>query len=317
MPTKPPLTIRKNALTIMVIFNSCLVIFLCRILFIQLHHGQDLQAKAFEQQTRDREIRPNRGTIYDRNMIPLATTETVASISVIYSQMEDIPAVAATLSTILELDPEATLEKISKRVALVRVAQKVDKEIADQIRNLGLPGVVIDEDIRRVYPFSSLASHTIGFVGRDNQGIIGLEAKYDSYLMGEPGRILTRTDVRGREVRGGRQYREPPTDGQNLVLTIDAVLQAYAEQTIELLVEQKSAQRGVIILMNPQTGAIYALANKPDFDLNAPFTIQDPEMALAWDGMNQEQQSNALNQMWRNFALKDVVIIGLKFWGEI
>ena len=312
-PHKPPLVIRRQALVIMVILFSAFVLYMGRILYIQIVQGEMLQAKAFEQQTRDRLIRPNRGGIFDRNMVALATTETVASISVIYAQMEDVPQVARILSQVLGLDEGATLEKISQRVALVRVAQKVDKEVADRLRQMDIPGVVVDEDIRRVYPFGSLASHIIGFVGRDNQGIIGLEARYDSYLMGEAGRILTQTNVRGQELPDGRQFRVPPVDGMDLVITIDAVLQAYAEQTIELLVAQKNAKRGVIILMNPNNGQIYAMANKPDFDLNAPFTIQDPALAATWDTLSNEAQSNALNQMWRNFAINDTYEPGSTF----
>jgi len=310
---KTPLGIRKKAFTVLVAFQCILLIFAIRVLYIQLIHGDNLQALAFEQQTRDRLIRPNRGSIYDRNMISFATTETVASISVIYAQMRDIPATARVLAQTLDLDEAEVLEKISKRVALTRVAQKVDKEIADKLRMLDVPGVVIDEDIRRVYPFGSLGSHIIGFVGRDNQGIIGLEAKYDTYLMGQPGRILTETDVTGREIADGRQLREPPIDGYDLVLTIDAVLQAYAEQTIELLVQQKNAKRGVIILMNPMNGQIYALANKPDFDLNDPFTIQDPELDAIWESLTQDERGNALNQMWRNFAINDTYEPGSTF----
>jgi len=310
---KTPLLIRKQAFVILIVFQCALLIFIGRVLFIQLYHGEFLQAEAFEQQTRDRLIRPNRGGIMDRNMIELATTETVASVSVIFAQLIDIPETARILAEMLDLDEAATVEKISQRVALVRVAQKVDKEIADKLRLMDMPGVIIDEDIRRVYPFGSLGSHIIGFVGRDNQGIIGLEAKYDTYLMGEPGKILTQTDVRGRLLSGGRQYRVPPVDGYALVLTIDAVLQAYAEQTIELLVQQKDAKRGVIILMNPMNGQIYALANKPDFDLNDPFTIQDPELVLVWDSMSAEERSNELNQMWRNFAINDTYEPGSTF----
>jgi len=310
---KTPLTIRKKAYLVMLIFYGMFIIFLGRVLFIQIYHGEDLQARAFEQQTRDRVIRPNRGSIYDRNMISLATTETVASISVIYAQMHDIPETARILAEVLELDEAEVLEKISKRVALTRVAQKVDKSVADKLRLMSIPGVVIDEDIRRVYPFGSLGSHIIGFVGRDNQGIIGLEARYDTYLMGQPGRILTQTDVRGRELPDGQEFREAPVDGYDLVLTIDAVLQAYAEQTIELLVYQKNAKRGVIILMNPMNGQIYALANKPDFDLNEPFTIQDPQLAAVWSTLTQEDQTNALNQMWRNFAINDTYEPGSTF----
>ena len=310
---KTPIGIRKKVLVIMFMFFGIFVLYMGRILYIQVVRGEYLQELAFEQQTRDRLIRPTRGSIYDRNMIELAATETVASVSVIYAQMHDVPEVARILAQVLSLDEAATLEKISQRVALVRVAQKIDKEIADKLRQMNIPGVVVDEDIRRVYPFGSLASHMIGFVGRDNQGIIGLEAKYDSYLMGEAGRILTQTDVGGRQLPDGRQYRIPPVDGYDLVLTIDAVLQAYAEQTIELLVQQKNATRGVIILMNPMNGQIYALANKPDFDLNDPFTIQDPALSSVWDTLSSEEQSNALNQMWRNFAINDTYEPGSTF----
>ncbi|MCL2840082.1 MAG: penicillin-binding transpeptidase domain-containing protein [Defluviitaleaceae bacterium] len=310
---KTPLNIRKRAFYTMILIQVILALLAGRVLFLQVAQGEDLQAKAFEQQTRDRLIRPNRGSIYDRNMVGLATTEGVATISVIYAQIRDLPRTAAMLAQELELDEAELLEKISRRVALVRVADQVDMDVADRIRERDFPGVVVDEDIRRIYPFGSLASQVIGFVGSDNQGIIGLESRYDSYLMGSPGRILTETDVAGRLLDGARQYRVPPVDGYNLVLTIDAILQSYAEQAIEMLVDQKDAQRGVIILMNPNTGAIYALANKPDFDLNDPFTIQDPELAAIWNTFNQEQQMNELNRMWRNFAINDTYEPGSTF----
>ena len=312
-PKKPSLIIRKKAFYIMFAFHAILILLLGKVFYIQAFMGEELQAKAFEQQTRDRIIRPNRGSIYDRNMVGLAVTETVASVSVMYAQIKDLPATAHALANVLELDEAETLEKISQRVALVRVAQKVEKDVADQLRQMNLPGVVVDEDIRRIYPFGTLASQVIGFVGRDNQGIIGLEAKYDTYLMGQPGRILTETDVAGRQLQWGRQYRIPPSDGYHLVLSIDAILQAYAEQAIELLVTQKNAKRGVIILMNPINGQIYALANKPDFDLNDPFTIQNPEIYAVWDSLTQEERTAELNQMWRNFAIHDTYEPGSTF----
>ncbi|MCL1842472.1 MAG: penicillin-binding transpeptidase domain-containing protein, partial [Defluviitaleaceae bacterium] len=307
------LNIRKRAFYAMIGIQVALALLIVRIFYIQTFPGEGLQTLAFEQQTRDRLIRPNRGSIFDRNMIGLAVTETVSGISVIYAQMQNIPEVARVLARELELDEAEVLEKISRRVALVRVAQQVDTEIADRIRAMNLPGVVIDEDIRRIYPFGTLGSQVIGFVGRDNQGIIGLEAKYDSHLAGSPGRILTETDGGGRLLDGSRQYRIPPVDGYDLVLTIDAVLQSYAEQAIAMLVEQKNAKRGVIILMNPMNGQIYALANKPDFDLNDPFTIQNEELAAIWDSFTQEQQMNELNRMWRNFAINDTYEPGSTF----
>jgi len=311
---KPSLSIRRKALYTMFVLQAVIFVLIGRVFYIQAVRGEELQALAFEQQTRDRLLTPNRGSIYDRNMVGLAVTETVASISVIYAQARgDLPGTARALARELDMDEAELLTKISRRVALVRVAQKVDMEVAERIRRMNLPGVVIDEDIRRVYPFGFLASHVIGFVGRDNQGIIGLEAKYDQYLAGQPGRILTETDVGGRETPHGRQYRIPPTDGYDLVLTIDAVLQTYAEQTIELLVREKNALRGVIILMNPQNGQIYALANKPGFDLNEPFTIQSPDLQPIWETLTQEEQMNALNQMWRNFAINDTYEPGSTF----
>jgi stage V sporulation protein D (sporulation-specific penicillin-binding protein) len=297
----------------MLAIQAMFALFVARVFYIQTFRGADLQAMAFEQQTRDRLIRPNRGSIYDRNMVGLALTETVAGVSVIYAQMKDVQETARILARELELDETEVFEKISRRVALVRVAQQVDVEVAERIRAMEMPGVVIDEDIRRVYPFGSLASQVIGFVGRDNQGIIGLEARYCSYLRGTPGRILTETDVAGRQLDGSRQYRVPPVDGLDLVLTLDAVLQSYAEQAIQMLVEQKDAARGVIILMNPMNGQIYALANKPDFDLNEPFEINCPDMALIWDTFTQEQQMNELNRMWRNFAINDTYEPGSTF----
>ena len=310
---KIPLRMRKKIFYVMLLMQCTLLVLLGRVFFIQAFRADEWQTLAFEQQTRDRLIAPNRGSIYDRNMVGLAVTETVASVSTIYAQVRDLPGTARILAQELQLDENEVLEKISRRVALVRVATQVDKATADRLREMSLPGVVIDEDIRRIYPFGSMASQVIGFVGRDNQGIIGLEAKYDSFLRGMPGRILTETDVVGRVLESGRTYRVPPTDGYSLVLTIDAMLQAYAEQTIELLVHEKNALRGLIILMNPQNGQIYALANKPDFDLNDPFTIQDPTLAAQWDTFTNEERMTHLNHMWRNFAISDTYEPGSTF----
>ena len=310
---KPSIILKRKIVIVMVALQFMFILLAGRVLYIQAIEGEYLQARAYEQQTRDRLITPQRGAILDRNMVGLAVTETVASVSVVRAQVRDPEGVAKALSEKLEMDYEEVLEKVTKRVALMRIKQKVDLEVAEAIRALNLPGVMVDEDILRVYPFSSLAAQIIGFVGRDNQGIIGLEAKYEAYLKGSPGRILTETDVAGREVRGGRQYRVPPTAGHSLVTTLDVVLQQYAEQTIAKIVEEKQALRGVIILMNPQTGEIYALANKPDFDLNAPFTIQNPALEAVWDTLTDQQRMNALNQMWRNFAINDTYEPGSTF----
>ena len=304
---------KKKLLVIMAVLITLIVILSFRVFYIQYYDGEFLQAKALEQQTRDRLISPNRGAILDRNMVKLAQTETVASVSVIHNQIKNKEQVAEILSAKLDMDYTFVLEKVGKRVALERIKTKVPKEIADEIQRLHLPGVVVDEDIRRIYPFSTLASQVIGFVGRDNQGIIGLEAKYDSHLEGKEGKILTETDVRGREIRNGIEQRVEPQAGYNLVTSIDVILQQYAEQTLKKIVEVKDARRGSIILMNPQNGEIYAMANKPDFDLNEPFKINSPELELAWNHLTEEERNNALNQMWRNFSINDTYEPGSTF----
>ncbi len=254
---KPSLSIKRRALAIMTALIVILSLFTVRVFYIQFAEGETLQEKAFNQQTRDRLITPDRGSIYDRNMVGLAVTETVYSVSVIHAQVKDAPRVSQILSERLEMPYDEVREKVTKRVALMRIKTKVDKTVADEIRNMGIPGIVVDEDVKRVYPYSTLASSVIGFVGRDNQGIIGLEAKYDKYLKGESGKILTETDVAGRELESGRQYRVAPTEGYDLVLSLDSVLQSYAEQTIEKIVAEKGAKRGVIILMDPKNGEIF------------------------------------------------------------
>jgi len=305
LETKRKLLIIFAALVFVMIF----LIF--RILYIQIVDGEMLQARAFEQHTRDRLIRPDRGNIYDRNMVGLAMTQTVAAISVIRAQVEEPKLVARTLSEILEIDFDEVMEKVTRRVALERISYHVDLETADYIRELSLAGVVIDEDIKRVYPFYSLAAQVIGFVGADNQGIIGLESKYDSFLAGGQGKILTETDARGREFVDSQIIRIEPTPGDNLVTTLDYVVQQYAQQIIAQAVYAKDAIRGAIIVLNPQTGEILAMANEPTFDLNQPFTINNPELYNEWQNLDQQTQLYHLNQMWRNFTINDCVIIGL------
>ena len=310
---KPSIREKKKLLFLLVAFEVILALLVVRIFYIQGINGPFLRAMAKEQQTRDRLIAPDRGAILDRNLVGIAKTETVASISVIHNQLKDKAETAAALSQILEMDHTEVWERVNKRVALERIKTKVPKETADAIRALGLPGVVVDEDIKRVYPYSNLAAQVIGFVGRDNQGVVGLEAKYDHILKGESGKILTETDVRGREIRGGQEFRVEPRPGHNLVTSLDVVLQQYAEQTIGKALEATGAKRGAIILMNPQNGEIYAMANKPDFDLNDPFTINSPALAAEWETLTGAQRSDALNQMWRNFSINDTYEPGSTF----
>ena len=310
---KPTIIIKKKLMAMLLIIVSALLVLLGRVFYIQYFKADFLQAKAYEQQTRDRLIKPNRGGIFDRNMVGIAVSETVSSISVIHNQIKNPEQVATILSEKLMLDYDYVMEKIQKKLALERIKTKVDKSLADEIAALNLAGVVIDEDIRRVYPYSTLASQVIGFVGKDNQGIIGLESKYEEYLKGESGKILTETDVLGREIRTSQKERIAPIDGYNLVTSIDVTVQQYAEQTLEKALTYKEAKKGAIIVMNPQNGEIYAMANKPDFDLNNPFTINDQELAVMWSTFSAEEQSTYLNHMWRNFSINDTYEPGSTF----
>lgn len=284
-----------------------------RIGYLQIIQGDELKAKAWDQQTRDRLIAPTRGTIYDRNGVPLAQNASVATVSVIHNQIQNKEEVITALSSTLGLEPEDVRKKVDRIVALERIQSRVDKEIADELRRKNIPGIIIDEDSKRYYPNRNLASHILGFVGKDNQGIIGLEVKYDEYLKGIPGKILTEADAKGRDIPGGLQQRIEPMAGNHLVTTLDIVVQQYAEQALEKVLRAKEAKKGSIIILNPQTGAILAMANKPDFDLNEPFTIQDPLLQSQWSQLSQEDKTKALNQMWRNFSINDTYEPGSTF----
>lgn len=313
MKNKVPLWARRRAVIVCGVIELILVLLLVRLFYIQMFMAPRLQKAAYEQQTRDRLISPERGDILDRNGVAIATTKTVAAISVIHAQVEEPEKVAQILSEKLDLDYKETLEKINKRVALMRIKTKVDKKLAEEIASLKLKGVKVDEDILRVYPYNTLAAQVIGFVGKDNQGIIGLESKYEEYLKGEKGKIMTQTDGRGRELKNSEQNRVPPVAGYDLVTSIDINLQQYAEQTIEKVVRGKNAKRGSIIMMNPQNGEMLAMASYPSFNLNEPYKINNAELEAVWDTMSQKEKNDALNQMWRNFNINDTYEPGSTF----
>ncbi|MDR1209183.1 MAG: PASTA domain-containing protein [Clostridiales bacterium] len=307
------ISVKRRLLVFLVAIELAITVLLGRIFYIQAFEAEALQLKAYEQQTRDRLVTPKRGSILDRNGVGLAVTETSASVSVIRAQVREPERVARELSQILDLDYGETLKKVTRRVALERVQTKVDLETARKIRGLNLAGVIVDDDVSRTYPFDSLAAQVIGFVGRDNQGIIGLESKYDKYLRGEEGKILTETDGAGRLLPDSYITRQNPVPGLNLVTTLDSVVQSYAEQTLKKVVEAKGAKRGLIILMNPQNGEIYALANEPTFSLNDPFTINSEELAALWGTFSDDERMDYLNQMWRNFGINDTYEPGSTF----
>lgn len=309
---RPPIGVKKKLLVFLLGAMLGFAVLLGRIIYIELFRAEQWQELAYEQQTRDRLIMPKRGSILDRNGEGIALTETVNAVSVIPVQVQDPEKTAAYLAEKLELDYDIVFKKIQEKVALVRIKTKVDSELAAEIRKDEVPGVMVDEDVKRSYPYSEMAAHVIGFVGKDNQGILGIEAKYDELLEGKQGKILTLTDSRGNEV-DSKQDRIPPEDGKNLVTTIDVVLQQYAEQTIAKAVETKNADHGLIIVLNPQDGEIYAMANYPSFDLNDPFTINDETLAQTWSSLSQEEKNNSLNAMWRNTAINDTYEPGSTF----
>ncbi len=313
MHNQVSLKLKRRIFMLMIIFIAATVAMGGRLAYIQLVEGEKLQSLAKEQQTRDRTIAPTRGNIYDRNFNILAKSASVATIGVVHAQVTDPERVAKVLSEHLNLDYEETYKKVTKSVAFMRIATKVDKSIADEVRALNLPGVKVDEDSKRYYPFNSLASQTLGFVGKDNQGIVGLEVKYDSYLKGTPGKILMETNGKGQRREEEVEVRKDPINGNHLVTTLDLTLQQYAEQAIEKAVEMKGARRGAIIMMDPQNGEIYALATKPDFNLNEPFTINDEALASSWELYSAQEKQNYLNQMWRNFTINDTYEPGSTF----
>ena len=307
------LRLKKRILLIMTFFTVGLLLMGIRLCYVQFAEGGKLQALAKEQQTRDRAIPATRGNIYDRNLNVLAKSASVATIGVVHAQITDPEGVAKALSEYLGKDYETIYKKVTKVVAFERIATKVDKETADKIRSLNLDGVKVDEDSKRYYPYNNLASQTIGFVGKDNQGIIGIEVKYDSYLQGVPGKILMETNGRGERRMEEAEVRIEPVNGNHLVTTLDLTLQEYAEQAISKAVAMKQARRGAIIMLNPQNGEIYALATVPNFNLNDPFTINDASKEAEWDLLTSNEQQNALNQMWRNFTINDTYEPGSTF----
>lgn len=305
--------VQKRILMFMTGFLIAALLLITRVAYIKLIDGHWLTDGAKTLHTRDRLISPIRGSICDRNQIELAQSASVATIGVVNAQVQDVEQVSKVLSDKLELDYDWVYEKVNHEVALERIQSKVSKEVADEIRAMNLPGVKVDEDTKRYYPYNNLLSHVIGFVGKDNQGIIGLEVKYDDYLKGSQGKLLMETDGHGKRRDQLAEIRINPVPGHHLVTTLDINIQEYVEQALEKIIEVKQAQRGAIILMNPQNGAIYAMANKPDFDLNKPFTINDETLLGSWQQFSAKEQNDLLNQMWRNFSINDTYEPGSTF----
>ena len=268
------------------------------------------QQKAEDLHERERDIKAARGEIIDRNGTVLATNRTVCTISVIHSQIENPEKVIEKLSEFLEMDADQVRKKVEKISSIERIRSNVDKRTGDKIRNLCLAGVKVDEDFKRYYPYNELASKVLGFTGGDNQGIVGLEVKYEKYLKGINGKILTTTDARGIELDGVAEDRLEPEAGNTLRISLDYTMQKYALQMAEKVRTEKQADKVGIILMNPQNGEIYAMVNVPEFDLNQPFMLNNEETG---ENLTDEQRQDALNQMWRNGCINDTYEPGSTF----
>ncbi len=265
--------------------------------------------KAEDLHERERDIKAARGKIIDAKGVALAVNKTVCTISVIHNQIEDPEAVISALTKELELSEEKVRARVEKISSIERIKSNVDKATGERIRAYGLSGIKVDEDYKRYYPYDTLASKVLGFTGGDNQGIVGLEVKYDEYLQGTNGKILTLTDARGVEIENAGESRLDPVDGNDLHVSLDYNIQMYAEQAAKKALEQKQADSVSIIVINPSNGELMAMVNVPEFNLNDPFTL-NYELSRA---VPEEEKQNLLNGMWRNQCINDTYEPGSTF----
>lgn len=301
-----------NKKKVLVVFVGAMILILGlmgRLAYLMIWKADYYQKKAEALHEREREIKAARGEIIDCNGKILATNRTVCTISVIHSQVKDPETVIKKLAAALDMDEETVRKRVEKVSSMERIKTNVDKETGDAIRNMELDGVKVDEDFKRYYPYNELASRVLGFTGGDNQGIIGLEVKYEEYLKGINGTILTTTDARGVELEGVAEDRVEPVAGNTLQISMDANIQMYAQQMAEKVMEEKQADKVAIILMNPQNGEILAMVNVPEFNLNTPFELSTQEE----QNMSEEEKQEALNQMWRNGCINDTYEPGSTF----
>lgn len=280
-----------------------------RLIYLMIVQHDYYSEKAIDLQQRERQIKAARGEIIDRNGVVLATNEAVCTISVIHNQITDEEKVIAVLCQELELSEEYVREKVEKVTSIEKIKSNVSKEVGMRIMSYELDGVKVDEDYKRVYPYNELASKVLGFTGSDNQGIIGLESKYDQYLQGEDGTILTFTDARGREVEDLEESRIEPVSGDTLQISIDYNIQAYCMQAAEKAYLQKEADSVSIIVMNPQNGELLAMVNYPEFNPNDPFTLIEQYSEY----VGTEEENDYLNEMWRNQCVSDTYEPGSTF----
>lgn len=294
---------RKKIMVFMIVVVAIVLFLIGRLVYLMIFCSEYYGRKAEDLHERERDIKAARGEIIDRNGVVLAENKTVCTISVIHSQVKEPELVILMLAKELEMDEAEVRKRVGKVSSIERIKTNVDKKTGDAIRAYGYAGVKIDEDYKRYYPYDTLASKVLGFTGGDNQGIVGLEVKYDKYLQGENGKILTLTDARGVEIENAGERRQEPVDGNDLHISLDYNIQMYAEQAAKKAMEEHGAERVSVLMMNPQNGEILAMVNVPEFNLNEPFTI------------NGEVQTNQdkLNTMWRNACINDTYEPGSTF----
>jgi len=297
--------------SVVILAATCLIV---RLGYLMIFKSEDYAVRAQELHERERAIKAERGSIYDANGVEIATNKPVCTISVIHSQITNAEQVISVLSEQLGLSEERVKKRVEKISSIERVKSNVEKEVADKIREFDLDGVMVDEDYKRYYPYESLASKVIGFTGSDNQGIVGLEVKYDKFLKGIDGTILTLTTAYGLEIENAAEDRVEPQAGNDLYLSLDVNIQKYAEQAALKVMEAKNANNVKLIVMNPQNGEIYAMVNAPEFNLNDPYTLID-EIATdyATVTLSEEKKNELLNGMWRNACISDTYEPGSAF----
>ena len=292
---------RKKLLVSITCVILALLLISIRLLYVCVFQSSYYLEKAQKLHERERDIKALRGEILDRNGVVLASNKTVCTVSVIHSQITQPQEVIQMLVKELDITEEAARKRVEKVSSIERVKTNVDKETGDRIREYNYSGVKVDEDYKRYYPYSKLCSKVLGFTGSDNRGILGLEAKYDAYLSGTPGQILTLTDAWGVEVKNGNEERDEPEKGSNLYTSIDINIQSYAQQLAQKTLEQKQAKSVSIIVMNPENGEILAMTNEPEYDLNNPYELNS-DLLISSTGTS---KMDLLNNMWRNFCIND------------
>lgn len=300
---------RKKVMIVFVAVFFIMMFLIGRLVYLMIFCSEYYGNKAENLHERERDIKAARGKLLDANGTVLATNKSVCTISVIHNQMEEPEKVIAMLVKELGISEETARKRVEKISSIERVKTNVAKETGDAVRAYGLSGVKVDEDYKRYYPYGTLASKVLGFTGADNQGILGLEVKYDEYLQGTNGKILTLTDARGIEIENAGESRLEPVNGYDLCLSLDYNIQMYCEQAAKKVCTKKSADSVSVIVMNPQNGELMAMVNYPEFDLNDPFTL----VGDTGESVSAEEKQKLLNKMWRNQCISDTYEPGSTF----